>query len=448
MSEILQNNASVGSIYTSQFGWNVLEDLTEYGARLGASDGERAGHERVKTAFEELGARDCSFQEFSMPHWDRETATLNLTVPRERSFNCIALPGSPAGSETAEIVHLDYGIPRDFDEHDLDGKIVVARSDVPDEYDRWLHRREKYYRAYHEGASGFIYQNHVPGCLPPTGSLGGGADVLGPIPAVGVSKEVGNRLAKYAEHNRLEGELAVDVTITEGSSQNVLGTVGPDTDEEILIGAHVDGHDISEGAIDNASGVAVLCEVGRALTDIEDALETKVRLIGWGSEEFGLIGSQHYAANTDLSRVKVALNCDGGLGVAREGLVYTCGFEGLRDAVETVGQDLQHPVSTDPDLSPHSDHWPFVWRGVPGAQIRADTGDSRGWGHTHADTIDKVDIRAIRYHAIFTTLLARHISDSTVSFNRRSVESIKNELVADDLEVPMKTAGDWPYEDA
>ncbi len=447
MVPIVRNDECIGSMYSSRFGWDVLEDLTEIGARLGASDGERTGHERVKGAFEELGARDCSFEEFSMPHWERGTATIHLTVPRERSFDCIALPGSPAGTETAELVHLKYGLPQDFEAHNLEGKIAIARSDVPDEYDRWMHRREKYFRAYHEGAIGFIYQNHVPGCLPPTGSLGGGSDVLGPIPAIGVSKEVGNRLANYASQSKIEGRLSVDVTITDGSSQNVVGTLGPDTEDEVLIGAHVDGHDISEGAIDNASGVAVLCEVARALATIEDELETKIRLIGFGSEEFGLIGSQHYAAENDLDRVKVLLNCDGGLGVEREILVYTCGFDGLRDAVETVGNELQQPVRTDPDLSPHSDHWPFVWRGIPGAQIRADTGDSRGWGHTHADTIDKVDIRAIRYHAIFTSLLAQHLASPSVTIARRTEESIQDELISDQLDIPMKTAGDWPYED-
>lgn len=447
MVEKVRNDECVGSIYTSRFGWEVLEDLTEIGARLGASDGERSGHERVKRAFEELGARECSFQEFSMPHWERNGATLDLSVPRARSFDCIALPGSPPGTESAEIVHLEYGIPRDFEQHDLDGKIVVARSDVPDEYDRWMHRREKYFRAYHEGAVGFIYQNHVPGCLPPTGSLGGGADVLGPIPAIGVSKEVGNRLATYESNATIEGTLTVDVNITDGSSQNVTGELGPDTQDEVIIGAHVDGHDISEGAIDNASGVAVLCEVGRALSYIEDDLETKVRLIGFGSEEFGLIGSQHYAADSDLDRIKVMLNCDGGLGMERESLVYTCGFDELSEAVESVGRELRQPVKTDPDLSPHSDHWPFVWRGIPGAQIRADTGDSRGWGHTHADTLDKVDIRAIRYHAIITTLLAQHVTDSSISFSRRTEQSIQDDLIADQLDIPMKTAGDWPYED-
>lgn len=446
MSEMLQNNEWVGSMYTSRFGWEVLEDLTEIGPRLGASEGERKGHERVLEAFEAFGAADCAFHEFSMPYWDRGSSHLALREPRHRSFNCIALPGSPAGTVEAEIVHLGYGVPRDFEEHDLDGKIVVARSDVPTEYERWMHRREKYFRAYHEGAIGFIYQNHVPGCLPPTGSLGGGMDVLGPIPAIGVSKEVGQRLAKYAEDTTIHGEVQVEAAISDGSSQNVVGTLGPDTQEEVVIGAHVDGHDISEGAIDNGSGVAVLCEVGRALASIEDELATKVRLIGFGAEEFGLIGSQNYANDHDLSSVKAVLNCDGGLGVARESLVYTCGFGELAETVEGVGDELRQPVTTDPDLSPHSDHWPFVWRGIPGAQIRADTGDSRGWGHTHADTLDKVDIRAIRYHGIFTTSLARRIADKDVVLERRTEESIQEELLADQLEVPMKTAGDWPFD--
>ena len=55
---MLESPDWIGRTYTSTVGWNVLYDLTEIGSRLGASEGERRGHERVAEAFDSLGVRD------------------------------------------------------------------------------------------------------------------------------------------------------------------------------------------------------------------------------------------------------------------------------------------------------------------------------------------------------------------------------------------------------
>jgi Zn-dependent M28 family amino/carboxypeptidase len=434
----------IGETYTSSLGRDLLFDLSEIGSRLAASEGEREGHDRLAEAFEECGVRDVHDQEFAIPRWERGSSQFSIDVPRERSFDVISLPGSPAGEAAGEIVHLGYGLPEDFERSDLEGTIVVARSDAPAHH-RWMHRREKYFRAYEAGAAAFVYQNHVPGCLPPTGSLGGGIDVMGPLPAIGISTEEGERLAEYARTEAIEGEVSVDVTVSDGYSRNTIGTVGPDTEEEVLVGAHVDGHDISEGALDNASGVAVLAEVARALVRIEDDLETRVRLVGFGAEELGLVGSQTYADEHDLSGIGLVVNCDGA-GRARDMAVRTCGFEGVPELVEATSEEYDHPIDRIPGVNPHSDHWPFVWRGIPGIQVRSITGEGRGFGHTFADTFDKTDARAVREHAILTTALVERAARSGTEIEPRSVESIQEELERKELDISMRVAGDWPYE--
>ncbi|MWV63262.1 M28 family peptidase [Halorubrum sp. JWXQ-INN 858] len=433
----------IGRTFTSDVGWELLYDLAEIGNRLGASDGERRGHERVAETFESVGVRDVHEEPFDIPKWERGDAGLSLSAPTDRSFDAIALPGSPAGEASGEIVHLGYGLVDDFEGADLEGKIVVARSDVPKHHDRWMHRREKYYRAYEGGAEAFVFQNHVPGCLPPTGSLGGSDEVMGPLPAIGVSKEAGERIAMYAGEGTVTGDVSIDVTVSDGESRNTVGTLGPDTDEEVIVCAHVDGHDISEGALDNASGTAVLSEVARALAEREDELDRRVTLIGFGSEELGLIGSERYAAAHDLDDVVAVVNCDGA-GRARDLIAKTCGFPGMRDAAESVVGSLRHPVQIVPGVNTHSDHWPFVQRGVPGVQIQSDTGDGRGFGHTFADTLDKTDPRAIREHGIHVTRLVEHLANGD-RIASRDPDGIAEELRANDLETPMRVAGDWPF---
>lgn len=435
----------IGDRYVSTLGLTVLEDLADIGGRLGGSDSEHRAHERVRDAFEAAGVRDVHFQEFDLQGWEREGASLDLSEPAETSLECIALPGSPGGRIDGELVHLGYGLPSDFEDRDCSGAIVVARSDVPDYHDRWIHRREKYFRACEAGAAAFLFQNHVEGQLQPTGSVGGGTDVVGPIPAAGVSKEAGERIARYAADGPVRGTVDVRTRVGDATSRNVVGRLGPDTDEEILVSAHVDGHDISEGALDNASGVAVACEVAAALAASEDQLETAVRLVGFGSEEFGLIGSQHYADAADTESVRAIVNCDG-IARGRDLLAITCGFDGITDAVEEVATEFRHPITVDPAVATHSDHWPFVWRGIPGVMLMSDTGPGRGWGHTAADTLDKTDPRAVRDHAILVTRLVHRLAESDRAIDRRSTDAIRDELIDDEKDISMRVAGDWPFD--
>ena len=73
----------------------------------------------------------------------------------------------------------------------------------------------------------------------------------------------------------------------------------------ILIGAHYDAVPGSPGADDNASGVAVLLELARLLT--EKPARLPVRLIAFDMEEFGLQGSRHYAAELRQQRQPLRL---------------------------------------------------------------------------------------------------------------------------------------------
>lgn len=63
----------------------------------------------------------------------------------------------------------------------------------------------------------------------------------------------------------------------------------------ILIGAHYDAVPGTPGADDNATGVAVLLELGRLLT--KEPAKYPVRLVAFDMEEYGLLGSAQYAAD-------------------------------------------------------------------------------------------------------------------------------------------------------
>ncbi len=430
----------IGATYRSDPGWSLLERLVDVGSRMAGTDGEAAGARAVAETLSAVDATDVWTESFELTGWDRESSTLAVDGT---DHACIGLPRSPATTARGPLVDVGHGCPADFETADLDGAIALARSDVPAHHDRYIHRREKYFRAFDAGAVGFVYRNHVPGQLPPTGSVGGTEHPIGPIPAVGVSAEVGSRLAR--RHAGAETTLRVDATIAETESRNVHARLGPDTDERVLVTAHHDAHDIAEGAIDNASGCAVAVEAVRGLTHRLAELEYGVECVIFGAEEVGLLGSSH-DAGTREGTVRAVLNSDAVVG-ARNLTVHTHGSDALASAAEAAGDALGHPVTVTPEHNPHSDHWPYVRRGIPGTMILGDhDDDGRGWGHTHADTLDKLDRRNLQEQSLFVTELATRVASDSLALPRRETSAVAAELEEQDAAAGMRYIGTWPFD--
>ncbi|PSP17233.1 peptidase M28, partial [Halobacteriales archaeon QH_10_67_13] len=301
---------------------------------------------------------------------------------------------------------------------------------------RWIHRQEKYDAAVEAGAVGFVFRNHIEGTLPPTGSIGD-AEGPGAIPAVGVSKELGTRLVRHCE-GEVAAKLAVEARTEPTTSQNVTGVTGPETGEQILVTAHHDAHDIAEGANDNGAGSALVAEVGRLLSQVE--LGTTVRCVTFGAEEVGLFGSEEMAATADCDRIRAVVNLDG-IGESRNLRVATHGFDALGEAFETLDPALTAGVTVDDGLVPHSDHWPFVERGVPGAMVSSDSGADRGWGHTHADTLDKLDRRDFREIAVVVAAAVARLAEPDRTTEHASPETIA-ERAADREDIEIDVGAD------
>lgn len=430
----------IGETFTSDAGWDLLEELVDLEDRMAGTEGERHGAELTRDALVDAGARNARLEEFPIQGWVRGDSEIRAG---ETVQDCIALPRSPSEDAGGELVDLGYGLPEDFEEAEIEGKVVMVRSDVPDYFDRYIHRREKYYYAVAGGAAAFVYRNHVEGCLPPTGSVGTPEEPIGDVPAVGVSSEVGARLARRFDGRELI--VSVEAEIGDATSRNVHAEMGPDTDEVVFVTGHVDAHDIAEGASDNGAGTAMVVEVANALSERSEELETRVEFVVYGAEEVGLVGSDHHAANADHESIKAIVNSDG---VVRGRTLefFTHGFPELEATAERVADRFNHPVKTVPRLGPHSDHWPFVQWGVPGYHVMSDTGEQgRGWGHTFADTLDKVDIRDLREQAVLLTELVCELASEETTVEHRPPEEIAAALEDEDQAAGMKVIGDWPY---
>ncbi|WP_266078798.1 M28 family metallopeptidase [Haladaptatus caseinilyticus] len=435
---------ALAGMWQDEYPWTFLTKLTELENRMGGHPGERRAAELVAEGFERAGARNAHTESFEMDCWSRGSARLAVTDPVERSFETIALPYSPAGDVQGELVDVGHGMPDEIDENDVAGKIAVASTTTP-AGSRFIHRMEKFGYAAAAGADGFIFHNHVSGQLPPTGSLTFGDETA--IPGVGVSKETGAWLTDYADRGA-SARLIVDAETTPGTSHNAVAELGPDTEDEVVVVAHLDSHDIAEGALDNGCGITVVVAAAHLLAKMD--LDTRVRIAGVGCEEIGLLGSEVLVESLDPSNVNAVVNVDGA-GRFRDMRAYLHGSETMRDVVETVSDETNQPIKQQEGVHPFSDHWPFLKEGIPALQLHSEQDHSapgargRGWGHTHADTRDKVDDRNLREHAMLAALLVREVA-SRDEIPRREAEDVAANLRENDYEEGMRAAGIWPDE--
>lgn len=430
-------------------GIQLLENLVDIENRMAGQTGEKEGAKVVKRKFSDIGLNEVEVTEFTVPGWWRKSSSVEVGGPIgrtfEKDFDIIGLPGSPNSTVNAKLCDLGHGLPVDFEEADIDGKIVIVNSSTPLEHHRRIHRLEKYASAMNAGAEGFLLCGHHDGCLPPTGGIRERGDESGQIPSAGISRELGQRLIRYRNKYDPEVTLNVNCRVEESASVNTEGSLGPDTEQEILISAHVDSHDISDGARDNGVGCALVAETAKLLSFVEDELETKVRFIVFGCEEMGLLGSKHWSESHDLDKVKCVINLDG-LGMSRVIEISENTFGEISDELEQATEDYSISLKRRRDILPHSDAWPFLKEGVPSVLIRSWTSDEfRGWGHTHADTFDKLELSSLPPLAVVLASSLLGIADQNCQIEHKSRDEIRA-AITEEYEEELKTIGRWPYE--
>lgn len=150
--------------------------------------------------------------------------------------------------------------------------------------------------------------------------------------------------------------------------QNLLWEVHPGH-EILILSAHYDAARGSPGANDNASCVSVLLEAGERLAR-EHLGPLGLRILFFGDEEGGLLGSQAYVAGEDLREVIGVLNLElcgigdmAGLWDVRNDDRGSLLFRSLVAAFER--EDI--PFGVVPRLRRFSsDHRSFWRRGIPG----------------------------------------------------------------------------------
>lgn len=186
----------------------------------------------------------------------------------------------------------------------------------------------------------------------------------------------------------LPGTLQAHATLTVEpiSSANVVGMVeGSDPQlksEYVIMSAHLDhlgvgrpinGDDIYNGAMDDASGIASLIETARLLKASGQKTRRSVIFLAVTAEEKGELGSQYFAAHPTVpfKQIVADLNLDMFMPlyplkvIEVQGLAESSLGGSVREAAQSLGVDVQTDREPSENRFIRSDQYSFIRRGIP-----------------------------------------------------------------------------------
>lgn len=376
--------------------------------------------------------------------------------------DAVLVAGRPAEKisvRDAELVFVGYGIQApeydwdDFKNVDVKGKILVVMNNDPESdpnlfegrrrlyYGRWDYKYEK---AAEQGAAGVLIIHTTPSAGYPfqvvqtswSGESFELRDTEGPrLDMKGwVTEDAAKRIMELAgksldeltasAQSRDFRPVPLGVTMSfdlkcrtrEQETANVLGFLpGSDPEvgrETVIFMAHHDhlglaeqrdvrGDNVYNGAIDNASGVATLLSIARAIDALETPPRRSIMLAAVGAEEQGLLGSQYLAAHPPIppGYMAAVINIDGinFLGRTHDVNMIGNGKSSLDPLVEAVAKWQGRVVTPDyfPDRGYYyrSDQFSLAKVGVPGVYLHAGinvVGKPDGWGKEQLEAwVDK-----------------------------------------------------------
>ncbi len=249
---------------------------------------------------------------------------------------------SQTGSMTGPVVFAGHGVVStegridNYQGVDLKGKAVLILDGVPDPMKsapvsveakaQWAKNQgasavligpdprqtsdhTAWARALRRGSASRLGQSIIPTYLVSPQVI---ADLLADQDLNNLMGQIDNGGKPVALARKVAASVSID-RLEKGVANNVLGLItGSDPklkDRVLVLGAHFDGlgtnpdGEINAGALDNASGTAVILDLARAL--VKDPPPFSVLVAAWGAEENGLVGSQYFINNPTIPLAQV-----------------------------------------------------------------------------------------------------------------------------------------------
>ena len=407
--------------------------VNEVGPRFAGTEGDRRAVQWAVQKMTELGFSNVRAEEVTVPKWVRGSIQVEMREPRHLAMEAVALGGSvatPPGGIEAEVMAVPSmkaleGLP----DKAAAGKIVFIHEKTERRRDGSGYgkaapiRRKGPTVAARKGARAVLIRSLGTDRHAHTGTTKYETDAA-KIPAAAL----GSQDADALEH-ALSRDVPVRVRIRIGSSDegraqsaNVVGEIPGETDEIVLLGAHLDSWDITPGANDDAAGVGIVLATARRIAALGRKPRRTIRVVLFANEEFGASGAKAYAAAHagEAARHALVMEADSGSGAAfrLDAGVSDADWPYVRELASALG--LETGVNGKPG---GVDVAEMRKLGAPEIVIEQDGTHYFDVHHTRADTVATLDRDGMVQATGIFARIAHAASERSAPFGRLPVVS-------------------------
>jgi len=428
------------------------------GPRLVGTPQMKNAHDWAVEKYKSWGINSYLHQWGIWRGWERGITHIDMLKPRVRTLNGRQLAWSPSTSKrgvTAEVTKVpEIDNKEDFDSwlKTVKGKfILVSQNQItgrpdsqweeyatPESFEKMKEQRDKISENWYSNIrkTGYGYRD-ISKAFEDAGAVGlissywsrafGANKVFSArtdkIPNVDVNLEDYTMLYRMVENGTTPTVKIISTSKELGdvptfnTLAEIKGVEKPN--EYVILSAHFDSWDGSQGTTDNGTGTIVMMEAMRILKKFYPNPKRTIMVGHWGSEEQGLNGSRAFVEDYPniVENIQAVFNQDNGTGrvVSISGQGFLNSYDYLSDWLSSVPQDVTKHIETDFPGMPGSggtDHASFVAAGVPAFNLSAL--DWEYWNytwHTNLDSYDKIVFDDLKNNVILTAILAYKASE-------------------------------------
>lgn len=377
----------------------VVHELSSatYKGRLAGTEGNELATQYLVQRFEEIGLEawhDGGFlHTYSQPFVDPEKVEANLQLLTEGDNVHTFTRGTDFLERSLfSDYEATYALTDDPDDPGLENKYILLdqAGQINEVYDR---------------AQGVLYQSELSRTLH--------LDTL-EKPIIQLTAEAYERLQEAVGS---ELRILFEADVEEIEAANVVGRItGRNSNQAIVISAHFDhvgwvGDMVYYGAIDNASGVAVLLDLAdKLMKDVQNGFvfEQDILFVAFNGEESGMLGSQQFVQDI-MHRYKDIYNLNIDSIYAAPLAVTSSDEEAVQQLVsDTLAHLRQQGIDAEFEIRTQSDHDSFLKQHMNAISISSQ--NLSGRIHLSSDTADRIDNKFLEQvsEALHDFLIANH----------------------------------------
>jgi carboxypeptidase Q len=456
-----------GEGFMNSQAFEYLTDLSDnIGGRITGSPESQKSIDWGLAKMNSIGLVNVRAEKWTMwKGWTRGTASAEMLAPVHRKLDVDAMgwtgSTSPNGADaevvTASLFDLDEELKNI---NRFKGKVVMMKPQGAPRKSFWLTFAQygDFLNALQKagavavigGQGGFKAEGMH---LTHTGILGFARDFA--IPVVDMAMEDQGQLERFlAAGKTVRLHINVQNSMTGGPVQaaNVVGEVpGRENPEQIIVvGAHLDSWDLSEGTTDNGTGTSSVLASADAIMKSTQRPRRTIRFVLFTGEEQGLLGSLAYTKQhaAEMNNHLGAIVLDEGQGPIQE--FQMGGRNDLIPAIEAFVASLENvrEIRVNDKCEFGTDTGPFILAGLPGINLQQDSPDYKYTHHSAGDAIEAVKRDVLTQNSTIMAMTAFWLADRPERFATPWAQERTAKMLRDKGEYDfLKAFGLWPFGD-